>query len=123
MTQDLLIVTMEEWKKNILKSDIPVVIEFYTPTCPYCARLTPIFEKLSHEYGNKIKFAMVNAAESREITEGYGIMGVPTLKFLCDGKPIYEIVGFKDEKELRMEIEKVIKNHKKCVTKSSPLYA
>jgi len=123
LTDELLIVTMEEWKEKILKSDIPVVIEFYTPTCPYCARLTPIFKKLSSEYNERMKFAMVNAAESRDIAEGYGIMGVPTLKFLCDGKPIYEIVGFKSEEELKSEIYKVLQNHRKCISESSPLYA
>ncbi len=120
---ELLIVTMEEWKEKILKSDIPVVIEFYTPSCPFCARLTPIFKKLASEYNKRMKFAMVNAAESRDIAEGYGIMGVPTLKFLCDGKPIYEIVGFKTEEELKSEIIKVLQNHRKCVSESSPLYA
>jgi len=49
-------------------------------------------------------------------------MGVPTLKFLCDDRPIYEIVGFMREEELKMEIERVLKTHRKCMSQSSSLY-
>ena len=119
----LLINTMEEWKSRVLKSDRPTVVEFYTPTCPHCARLTPIFRKLSHEYGDKMNFAMVNAAESQDLAEGYGVAGVPTLKFFCDGRPIYEIVGFEPEEELRAEIEKVLQKYQKCISQSTRLYA
>jgi thioredoxin-like negative regulator of GroEL len=114
---------MEEWKNKILKSDRPVIVEFYTPTCPYCARLTPIFQKLATTYSDRITFAMVNAASNPDIAQGYGVMGVPTLKFLCDGRPIHEIVGFKPEEELRIEIERILQSYKKCVSQSSRLYA
>jgi thioredoxin 1 len=114
---------MEEWRTRVLKSDRPTVVEFYTPTCPYCTRLTPTFRKLSAEYRDKMNFAMVDASESQDLAEGYGIAGVPTLKFFCDGRSIYEIVGFKPEEELTAEIEKVLQTHQKCISQSSPLYA
>ena len=123
MQNELSISNMEEWKNRILRSDRPSIVEFYTPTCPYCARLTPIFQKLSIIYGDKMKFATVNANENPDIAEGYGVMGVPTLKFFCDGRPIREIVGFKSEEELKDEIEKVLQTHKTCISQSSPLYA
>ena len=50
-------------------------------------------------------------------------MGVPTIKFFCAGRTIYETVGFKPEDVLRAEIEKVLETHENCVSKSSPLYA
>jgi len=66
---------------------------------------------------------MVNAAESQDLAEGYGVAGVPTLKFFCDGRPIYEIVGFEPEEELRTEIEKVLQKYQKCISQSTRLYA
>jgi thioredoxin 1 len=123
MEDELSIPSMTEWKSKILKSELPVIVEFYTPTCPFCARLTPIFRKLSQVYGDRIRFALVNASESADIAEGYGVMGVPTLKFFCDGRPIHEIVGFKSEEELKDEIEKLLQTHKTCISQSSPLYA
>ena len=111
------------WKDEVLKAELPVVVEFFSPTCPYCQQLTPIFQKLSGEYIQKMKFGMVDTSKNSEIATGYGVMGVPTLKFFCAGRPIYEIVGLRSEKELREELEKVLGIHTKCVSQSSPLYA
>jgi thioredoxin 1 len=111
------------WKDEVLKAELPVVVEFFSPTCPYCQQLTPIFQKLSGEYIQKMKFGMVDTSKNSEIASGYGVMGVPTLKFFCAGRPIYEIVGLRSEKELREELEKVLGIHTKCVSQSSPLYA
>lgn len=116
-------VTSTNWRDEVLKADLPVVVEFYTPTCPFCQRLTPIFKKLSGEFSGKMKFAMVNAAENSDIASGYGVMGVPTLKFFCSGRPIYEVVGLRSEDELRQEFSRVLETHKKCLSQSSPIYA
>ena len=123
MEDELSILSMAEWKSKILKSELPVIVEFYTTTCPFCARLTPVFRKLSEVYGDRMRFALVNASESADIAEGYGVMGVPTLKFFCDGRPINEIVGFKSEEELKDEIEKVLRTYRTCISQSSRLYA
>jgi thioredoxin-like negative regulator of GroEL len=122
-TDQTIMVDGMNWRDEVLKAEIPVVVEFFSPTCPYCRQLTPIFQKLSGEYDKKIKFGMVDTSKNNEIASGYGIMGVPTLKFFCAGRPIYEIVGLRSEKELREEMEKVLGIHTKCVSQSSPLYA
>jgi thioredoxin 1 len=111
------------WRDEVLKAELPVVVEFFSPTCPHCRLLTPIFQKLSEEYFQKMKFGMVDTSKNSEIASGYGVMGVPTLKFFCAGRPIYEIVGRRSENELREELEKVLSIHTSCVSKSSPLYA
>ena len=118
----LLVLSMDEWKSKVLKSDLPVVVEFYSPICQYCAMLTPVFRKLSVDYGNRMNFAMVDVNQNSGIAQGYGIMGTPTLKFLCAGRPIYEIVGYRPEEELRAEIDRVLKIHKRCIEKSIPFY-
>jgi thioredoxin 1 len=114
--------TSSNWKE-MLKSEVPVAVEFYTPTCPFCRQLTPILEKLSGEYAGRMKFAIVDASSESELAMGYGIMGVPTIKFFCAGRPIAEVVGLTSEEELRAIFEDVLKKYKKCVSESSPLYA
>jgi thioredoxin 1 len=69
-----------------------------------------------------MSFGFVNAAEQQSLAAGYGIRGVPTIKFFCDGRPVYEVVGFRKEAELRAEIERVLSTHSKCISQSSPLY-
>ncbi|MBS7623858.1 thioredoxin [Candidatus Bathyarchaeota archaeon] len=116
-------VTSTNWSEIVLKSRLPVVVEFYTPACPYCKVLTPIFHRLSPEYMGRMVFVKIDASANGEIARGYGVMGVPTLRFFCAGRPIYEIVGLRSEQELREEFDKVLGIHKNCVTQSSPIYA
>jgi thioredoxin 1 len=120
-SDERLIDTIAKWKR-LLKSSRPVAVEFFSPTCPHCARLTPIFQRISEEYQDRMRFAMVNAVEQQGLAGGYGIRGVPTIKFFCDGRPVYEVVGFRPEAELRTEIERVLSTHSKCISQSSPLY-
>lgn len=70
-------VTSANWNNTVLKSDLPVAVEFYTPTCPYCRVLTPIFRRLSAGYSERMVFAMIDASTNEEIASGYGVMGVP----------------------------------------------
>jgi thioredoxin 1 len=121
-SENVLAITLANWK-DILKAELPVVIEFYTLTCPYCRQLTPIFQKLSEKYAERMIFAMADASVNGEIAEGYGVMGVPTLKFFCAGRPIYEIIGLRSEEELGKEFERVLSTHRKCISTSSPIYA
>jgi len=119
---NLVEVDSSNWVKEVARAEKPVVVEFYTPTCPHCARLTPIFKRLSSEYEDKLKFAMVNAAGNVGLAQGWGVMGVPTLKFFCSGRPVYEIVGHREEAELRQEFDRTIRSYQNCLDQSSPIY-
>lgn len=119
---NLVEVDSSNWTKEVARAEKPVVVEFYTPTCPHCARLTPIFKRLSSEYEGKLEFAMVNAAGNMGLAQGWGVMGVPTLKFFCSGRPVYEIVGYREEVELRQEFDRVIRSSQDCLNQSSPIY-
>ncbi|MCW4042234.1 MAG: thioredoxin, partial [Candidatus Bathyarchaeota archaeon] len=52
------------WKDEVLKAELPIVVEFFSPTCLYCQQLTPIFQKLSGEYIQKMKFGMVDTSKN-----------------------------------------------------------
>ena len=114
--------TTYNWKDEVIQSQKPLVVEFYSPTCPHCRRLMPIFERLSNEYGDRLKFVMVDASVERDLASGYGVMGVPTLKFICSGRPVGEIVGFRPEEDLRSALDEMLKRYPTCLSQSSPLY-
>lgn len=114
-------VTQDNWRE-VLKADLPVVVEFYTGTCPYCRLLTPIFQRLAAEFSGSLVFAMADASKVSDFALGYGVMGVPTLKFFCSGRPIYEIVGYRSESELREEFRRVLSTYRNCLSQSSAIY-
>jgi thioredoxin-like negative regulator of GroEL len=84
-------------------------------------KLTPIFKKISEEYIGRLKFIMVDASVDRDLASGYGVMGVPTLKFICSGRPIGEIVGLKSKEELKSNFEEILEKFDKCIKRSTAL--
>ncbi len=80
-----------------------------------------MFRGLSGSYEGKIKFAKVNVDDFPQISEKYGVMNLPTIKFFCAGRPVGEIVGYMPEDSLAEEFGKMLKIHRTCVDQSSPV--
>jgi len=117
-------VNADSWEREILQSDTLVVVDFWHEQCPWCIRLEPIYNEVSEEYGNKVKFAKLNVLasnENRQIAVKYGIMGTPTLVFFCDGRPVETVTGFQPKERLKQLVDDVISKHRECVEKSSAL--
>ncbi|MDH5449546.1 MAG: thioredoxin [Candidatus Bathyarchaeota archaeon] len=124
MSEDIVETNATNWKEEVLKSKELVVVEFWHPQCPYCKMLEPVYTELSREYVSRLKFAKFNVLqnqENQELAATYGIMGTPTLKFFCQGRPVQDIVGVLTRDYLRQGIEYAIKKHRECAEKSTPL--
>jgi thioredoxin 1 len=113
-------ISSQNWEDEVLKSDTLVLVDFWAPWCPWCRKLSPEFDSLSDQYTGKVKFAKVNTEESHDIAERYGVEGLPTLKFFCQGRPIAELVGYLPEPVLKSEIDKIFQIQKTCIGQSSP---
>jgi len=117
-------VSAETWEKEVLESDIPVVVDFWHHDCDWCRALNPIYDELSNEYVGRLKFAKLNVLESHEnqhIAIQYGIMGTPTLKFFCTGRTVGELVGYRPKNLLKEEVDRILSQIKECLEKSTPL--
>lgn len=115
-------INANKWKKEVLESQKPVVVEFWHEQCYWCRQLDPIYEELSEEFGGKLKFAKINILQSDEnfeIAEKYGIMGTPTLIFFCKGKAVASTVGFRPKEQLKHIISEILKNVEECAQKIS----
>ncbi len=124
MLENIVKTDAANWKKEVLESEKLIVVEFWHPQCPYCKTFEPVYVELSKEYQGKLKFAKFNVLESPEnqkLAARYGIMGTPTLKFFCHGRPVQDVVGMLTESYLRQGIEFAIQKHQKCGEKSTPL--
>ncbi|MFQ5969177.1 MAG: thioredoxin [Nitrososphaerales archaeon] len=112
-------VSSNEWEGKILSSKTLTAVDFWAPWCPWCMKLKPIFEELAKEYSNKIVFAKVNVDAEQEIASKYSIMGIPVIKFFCDGKEVGELVGYMPKDKLKQEIDKVLETYPQCLSQSS----
>jgi len=97
-------VTDATFEQEVLKSDRPVLVDFWAPGCPPCVALAPIVEKLAGEMGENVKFVKVNAAQERVTAATYRIQAVPTLFIFKGGEIADNVIGFQSEQELRSRL-------------------
>ena len=112
-------VTTETWEMKIERADTIVLVEFMTHTCPNCTEMVPVLEELSQKYAGKAAVYMVDAAKEQPLAMNYGIMGVPTFKILCKGRPVSEQVGAVYPAKLAAFVEEGMTMADECVARSS----
>ncbi|MBU1147439.1 MAG: thioredoxin [Candidatus Omnitrophica bacterium] len=100
-------VNNENFKKEVLESDIPVLVDFWAQWCMPCHMVAPVVEEIAKEYQGKLKVCKLNVDEAGNTASNYNIMGIPTLLIFKNGKVAGKVVGALPKAEL----EKTIKPH------------
>jgi thioredoxin 1 len=85
-------VTDQTFEQEVLKSERPVVVDFWAPWCGPCRAVGPIFEQLSHEQ-DRVVFAKLNIDDSPEYASHYGVLSIPTAILFENGEPKEAVVG------------------------------
>lgn len=104
----LLHLTDNNFKKEVLESDLPVLVDYWASWCGPCKMISPLIEDLAKEYAGKIKIGKLNVDESPKTATLYGIMSIPTLILFKDGKVVDQVVGALNKAELKKKIEENI---------------
>jgi len=104
----MLDINADTFEQEVLKSDIPVVIDLWAPWCGPCKALTPILEKVAAEYDGKIKAVKLNIDESPAIAAQYQIMSIPTLLFFKDGKVESQVIGLVSKDKIASKIDAML---------------
>lgn len=91
----MLELTDQNFEQEVVKSDTPVLVDFWAPGCPPCEMIKPIIEEIAKEFEGKAKVGKLNVAENPETAQQYKIMGVPTLIIFKNGKGIKRTTGLK----------------------------
>jgi thioredoxin 1 len=98
----------KNFEDEVLKSDLPVLVDFWAPWCGPCQMLTPILEDVANDYEGKIKVVKINIQENENLASQYGIMAIPNLKIFKDGQVVDEIIGLQPKEAIGEKIEAAI---------------
>ena len=90
----------ENFEKEVLNSNEPVLVDFYADWCGPCKMMLPIIEELANELQGKGKVGKINVDENQDLALKYDVMSIPTLIIFKDGKEIKRFVGVRDKNEL-----------------------
>jgi thioredoxin 1 len=99
-----LTLTDKDFEAEVLKSDIPVVVDFWAQWCHPCRIVGPIIEELAAEYGDKIKVRKVDV-DQNQVPGNYGIMSIPSVLLFKNGEVVKSLVGAQSKDSYKREIE------------------
>ena len=99
-----LILTKDNFEAEVLKSDIPVVVDFWASWCGPCRMLAPVIEGLAKDLEGKAKVGKVNVDEENQLAAKYDIMSIPTVLAFKDGKVVASSVGVKSKEQLLSDL-------------------
>lgn len=100
--------TDQNFEQEALKSDLPVMVDFWAVWCGPCQMAGPIVSELAEEYEGKIKVGKLNVDEAPQTAEKFEIMSIPTVIFFKNGKEVDRLVGFPGKEGYKKAIEKIL---------------
>ncbi len=98
----------ESFEADVLRSEIPVLVDFYADWCAPCRRLAPVIDELAEEYEGDLRVVKVNVDDNASLAVQFGVQSIPTLIFFKGGQQVAKTVGAPPKPRLVQEIAKVL---------------
>jgi len=96
-----LTITKENFEQEVLKSDLPVLVDFWAAWCGPCKMVAPVIEELSEELAETVKVGKLNVDEESELAAQYGVMSIPTMIVFKNGEVAGQAIGARGKEELK----------------------
>lgn len=95
-----IILTKDNFETEVLKSEKPVLVDFWATWCPPCRLLGPVIAEIAEEQITSLKVGKVDVDEQKKLASQFNIMSIPTMILFKDGKVVKEILGYKPKEEI-----------------------
>lgn len=101
--------TDQNFEEEVVRSKVPVLVDFWATWCGPCQVMGPIIDELAHDYkGKNVKIGKINIDENMKMAEKYGVMSIPNLVFFKNGEIVDQLLGVQSRKTLEEKINKII---------------
>ncbi|MFI7634121.1 thioredoxin [Nonomuraea sp. NPDC049400] len=101
-------VTDASFEADVLKSDKPVLVDFWAEWCGPCRQVAPILQEIANEHGDKLEIVKLNIDENPEVPRQYGVLQIPTMNVYKNGEVVKQIIGAKPKAMLLRELDGII---------------
>lgn len=105
-----LIFTDQNFDAEVLKSETPVLVDFWATWCGPCKIVSPVIEELAKEYGVKLKVGKLDVDANPESSGKYNVMSIPTIMIFKKGEPIKSVIGAQPKENFKKAIDEVLAN-------------
>lgn len=100
--------TDQNFDAEVLKSDMPVVVDFWAPWCGPCKIISPIIEELAKQYTGKVKVGKLNVDENPDTAAQFGVMSIPSVFVFKNGQPVKSMIGAQGKEQYQKAIDEVV---------------
>lgn len=97
--------TEENFEAEVLKAELPVLVDFYADWCGPCKMMAPVLEKLAEEYEGRLKIGKCNVDDNMDLAEKYRVSSIPNMKLFRNGEVVTEFIGAMSESALKEKLE------------------
>src|ERR1044071_3341061 len=104
---NMVVLTQENFAKEVLQSTTPVLVDFWAEWCGPCKMISPILDELADEYDGRVKICKVNIDEQQGLASEYGVRAIPTLLLFDKGQVADQIVGLRSKRDLKASFDRV----------------
>ena len=95
-----IILTKDNFEEEVIKCDLPVLVDFFAVWCSPCSALAPVIEEIAEEYAGKVKVCKVNVDDQIELTRKFRVMSIPMLLFFKNGEITQKLIGYYSKDEI-----------------------
>jgi thioredoxin 1 len=105
---NLLTLTETNFAEEVLRSPVPVLVDFWAEWCGPCKMIAPILDEIAQEYDGRLKIGKINIDDQQALATQYGIRAIPTLLVFKTGEVADQIVGLRSKRDLKASLDRVV---------------